>query len=78
MTMQYDAFVLRYWQCDGERRVEVEHVRSGGRIRNATLADAATWIGAWRGDAEDQATVTGSGASIALVEPKVRTKRESR
>ncbi|MFN8511100.1 MAG: hypothetical protein U0232_12910 [Thermomicrobiales bacterium] len=75
MTMHYDAFVLRYWQCDGERRVEVEHLQSGGRIRNATLADAATWIGAWRNDREDQATATGSPASIALTASKIGTKQ---
>jgi hypothetical protein len=45
MVRRYDSFVLRRWQCDGERRVDVEHLQSGGRIRNATLTAAVDWIG---------------------------------
>jgi hypothetical protein len=44
MTRRYDSFVLRRWQCGGERRVDVEHVQSGGQIRNATVTAAVGWI----------------------------------
>jgi hypothetical protein len=54
MARRYDSFVLRCWRRDGERRVEVEHLQSGGRIRAATLAAAVGWIGARCGDPDDR------------------------
>ena len=45
MERRYDSFVLRRWQCDGECRMAVEHLQSGGCLRNATLAAAIGWIG---------------------------------
>ena len=58
MARRYDSFVLRCWRRDDERRIEVEHLQSGGRIHNATLAAAVGWIGARCDALDDRAATT--------------------
>jgi hypothetical protein len=55
MHRRYDSFVLRCWQLGDERRIEVEHLQSGGRIRSDTLMGAADWIGERCDESDDQA-----------------------
>jgi hypothetical protein len=51
MARRYDSFVLRCWRLSGEeRRVEVEHLQSGGRTRVTALAAAVEWISTQCGD----------------------------
>ena len=38
MTRAYGAFLIRYWRLRGaERRIEIEHIQSGGRTRVRSL-----------------------------------------
>ena len=60
MARRYDSFVLRCWRVGGERRVEVEHLQSGGRTRVATLAAATDWIGTRCDGPNDQGVATRS------------------
>jgi hypothetical protein len=47
MVRRYGSFLVRCWRLDAdERRIEIEHVQSGGRTRVATLAAALDWIAA--------------------------------
>jgi hypothetical protein len=45
MVRRYGSFLVRCWRLDAdERRIEIEHLQSGGRMRVATLAAALDWI----------------------------------
>ena len=48
MARQYCAFLVRCWRlADGDRRLAVAHVQSGGSARVASLAAALDWMAAY-------------------------------
>jgi hypothetical protein len=45
MARRYGSFLIRYWRLeDGQERVEVEHLQSGGRRRAGSLPAIVAWI----------------------------------
>ena len=56
MARRYDSFVIRCWRVsDDQRRIEVEHLQSGGRTRVLALAAAVDWITTQCGDSGTRA-----------------------
>jgi hypothetical protein len=55
MTSPYASVVVRCRRLrDGARRVEVEHVQSGQRVRVQSVAAAPAWIDArWNEEADE-------------------------
>lgn len=41
---RYSSFLVRFWRTESERRIEVEHIQSGGRLTVASLAGAIAWM----------------------------------
>jgi hypothetical protein len=57
MARRYDSFVIRCWRVsDDQRRIEVEHLQSGGRTRVSALTAAVDWITTQCGDSDARAT----------------------
>lgn len=71
MSRRYDSFVLRRWQCDGDRRMNVEHLQSGGCLHNATLTAAVGWIGERCGDRDNQGVVRERVGPTGTMAPSV-------
>ena len=70
MTRRYDSFVLRCWRLGGQqRRVEVEHLQSGGRTRVTALTAAVEWISTQCG--ESGALAGGAGPRPAAAAEEV-------
>jgi hypothetical protein len=43
--------LVRCWRLDsGERRIDIEHIASGARVRVTSIAAALKWIGGRVGD----------------------------
>ena len=75
MARRYDSFVLRCWRLGGdERRVEVEHLQSGGRTRVTALAAAVEWISTRCGDSGARAG--GSWPQPAAVAEEVMSSED--
>ena len=52
MVKGFAAFLVRCWRLEGNaRRIEVEHIGSGGRMRSTSEAAALEWMCARAGDA---------------------------
>lgn len=66
MDKEYRSFLIRHWLLSpGERRVEVEHVQSGDRMRLDSMTAAFDWIAA-RCDSR----LAGSADRSALPSPR--------
>lgn len=51
MPRFYGSFLVRCWRLDsGERRIDIEHIASGARVRVTSIASALKWIGGRVGD----------------------------
>lgn len=46
LVPRYSSFVLRFWRTDSGRRIDVEHIQSGGTLSATTLAAALAWMSA--------------------------------
>jgi hypothetical protein len=47
----YGSFLVRCWRLgSGERRIDIEHIASGARVRVTSIAAALKWIGGQVGD----------------------------
>ena len=45
------SFLIRcWWLRGGERRIEMHHIQSGGRVRAASLIEGMAWMDAHCGD----------------------------
>ncbi len=51
MPRHYGSFLIRCWRLEsGERRIEIEHIPTGGRTRVTSVEAALQWISAQLGD----------------------------
>ena len=51
MARLYCSFLLRWWRLrGGERRIEIQHIQSGGCVRAASLTEGMEWLDAHCGD----------------------------
>lgn len=51
MPRYYGSFLVRCWRLgSGERRINIEHIASGARVRVTSIAAALKWVGAQVGD----------------------------
>ena len=51
MVRLYCSFVIRCWPLrGGERRIEMHHIQSGGRVGAASLIEGMEWMDAHCGD----------------------------
>ncbi len=51
MPRYYGSFLIRCWRLgSGERRIDIEHVASGTRVRVTSITAALRWIGGQVGD----------------------------
>lgn len=53
MARTYNSFLVRCWQLNGhERRIRIEHVQTGARVRVSSVVEAIEWISARSGGVE--------------------------
>lgn len=75
---RYSSFLLRFWRQNSERRIEVEHIQSGGKLSASSLAAAIAWMSSLASAPAATADPAGLAAVDATADPLALRERDGK